>query len=486
MADSSKEDQKEAKTVEISFPFILIRTKKGLSLIDRLARLRFIKKLGWILLYMLPIAAFVGFYLILRAATALISSAPLRSFAGQFNPLINLGIPGINPYLPIVYGWIALIIAMIVHEGMHGILARSTGLSVKSSGIILLLILPIGAFVDIDEKELKKAKAKDSGRVLAAGPGANILTAVIALLCLILIVSSMVPIASGVGVRVIPGSQAEEKGIMDGDIITSVNGSNLTFQSDLDKALELHAGENVTLTIARGDIKLNYTLKMPDGPVIAGVLQDFPAQKAGVLPGDIITELNGTKITSLDKLNGTLATLKPGDNIILKVERGEEIKDFSITLASDPQNSSQAFLGVTLTTPSESLGILSVGIVETLERYWSLSSTTPLIHLLLPTLAPNNIPFSDVMYIFYTSSIGDVFYPLANLFFWIWFININLAIFNALPIYPLDGGQAFKVFLQAIGKNRLSEKSVTRITNGVTLAMVSLVIFMIAVPYLTI
>ncbi|MGB9659472.1 MAG: site-2 protease family protein [Nitrososphaerales archaeon] len=487
MADSSKEDQKEAKTVEISFPFILIRTKKGLSLIDRLARLRFIKKIGWILLYMLPIAAFVGFYLILRAATALISSAPLRSFAGQFNPLINLGIPGINPYLPIVYGWIALIIAMIVHEGMHGILARSTGLSVKSSGIILLLILPIGAFVDIDEKELKKAKAKDSGRVLAAGPGANIITAGIALLCLILIVSSMVPISSGVGVRgVIQSSQAEEEGIMYGDIITSVNGSNLTFQSDLDKALELHAGENVTLTIVRGDIKLNYILKMPDGPVIAGVLQDFPAQKAEVLPGDIITELNGTKITSLDKLNETLATLKPGDNIVLKVERGGEIKDFSITLASDPQNSSRAFLGVTLTTPSESLGILSVGIVETLERYWSLSSTTPLIHLLLPTLAPNNIPFSDVMYRFYTSSIGDVFYPLANLFFWIWFININLAIFNALPIYPLDGGQAFKVFLQAIGKNRLSEKSVTRITNGVTLAMVSLVIFMIAVPYLTI
>ncbi len=481
MADSSKEDQKEAKTVEISFPFILIRTKKGLSLIDRLARLRSIKKLGWLLLYMLPIAAFVGFYLILRAVIALISSATLRSFAGQFNPLINLGIPGINPYLPIVYGWIALIIAMIVHEGMHGILARSTGLSVKSSGIILLLILPIGAFVDIDEKELKKAKAKDSGRVLAAGPGANIITAGIALLCLILIVSSMIPIASGVGVI-----KSFQEGITFGDIITSINGSNLTFQSDLDKALELHAGENVTLTIARGDIKLNYTLKMPDGPAIAGVLQDFPAQKAGVLPGDIITELNGTKITSLNKLNETLATFKPGDNVILKVERGEEIKDFSIILASDPQNSSRAFLGVTLRTPSENLGILSVGIVETLERYWSLSSTTPLIHLLLPTLAPNNIPFSDVMYRFYTSSIGDVFYPLANLFFWIWFININLAIFNALPIYPLDGGQAFKVFLQAIGKNRLSEKSMSRITTGVTLAMVSLVIFMIAVPYLTI
>ncbi|MCP8315482.1 MAG: site-2 protease family protein, partial [archaeon] len=93
-----------------------------------------------------------------------------------------------------------------------------------------------------------------------------------------------------------------------------------------------------------------------------------------------------------------------------------------------------------------------------------------------------NVPFSDVMNIFYTSSIGDAFYPSANLLFWIWFININLAIFNALPIYPLDGGQAFKVLLQAVGKNRLSEKKIKWITYGVTLAIVSLVILMIAVP----
>ncbi|MCP8317705.1 MAG: PDZ domain-containing protein, partial [archaeon] len=324
MANSSKDDQKEVKTVEISFPFILIRTKKGLSMIERLGQLKFIKKLGWVLLYMLPIAAAIGFYLILNAVVAFISSASLRGFAGQITPLAHLLLPGINPLIPIFYGWMALIIAMVVHEGMHGVLARSLGLPVKSSGLILFLILPLGAFVEIDEKELKKAKAKDSGRVLAAGSGGNIITAMIALLGLILIVSSMIPIVSGVGVSgVVLDSQAQEKGIMFGDIITRVDGLNLTLQSDLDDALEQYeAGDNVKLTLMRDGTILNYTLNMPDGPVIAGVLQDFPAQKAGILPRDIIIALNGSRISSIEELSETLTTLKPGDEVTLTVDRG--------------------------------------------------------------------------------------------------------------------------------------------------------------------
>lgn len=404
MADSSKEDQKETKTVDISFPHILIRTKKGLSLIDRLARLRFIKKLGWVLLCILPIAAAMGFYLILNALVAFISSATLRGFAGQITPLAHLLLPGINPYLPIFYGWTALVVAIIVHEGMHGVLARSLGLSVKSSGLILFLILPIGAFVDVDEKELKEVKAKDSGRVMAAGPGANIITALMALLGLLLIVSTMAPLATGVG--------------------------------------------------------------------IVEVQKDYPAYKAGILPGDIITAINGVKTESVSEAEKILRPLAPGTVINLTIFHNKEIKNITIELARDPQNSSRGIMGVGL-----------VNIIQPLNTYLDFGSTSSLIYFLLPTLAPNNVPFSDVMYRFYISSLGYAFYPLANLLFWLWFININLAIFNALPIYPLDGGQVFKLFLQVIGKNRLNEKNIKRITYGVAISILSLVILMITIPY---
>ncbi len=405
MTNSSEDSQKEVKTVEISFPFILIRTKKGLSIIERLGQLKIVKRIGWIFLYMLPIAAFIGFYLILSSVIAFISSASLRGFAGQITPSAYLLLPGINPYLPIVYGWIALIVAVIVHEGMHGVLARSLGLPVKSSGIVLLLILPIGAFVDVDEKELKKAKAKDSGRVLAAGPGGNIITAIIAILGLLILVSTMTPLATGIG--------------------------------------------------------------------IVNVSQNYPAQEAGIVPGDIITVMNGAQVDSISKIDEILRPLSPGTTINLTVFHNRVFNDFTIRLAQDPENSSRGIIGISV-----------VNVVQPLNLYRNFGSISPLIYFLLPTLAPSNVPFSDLMHSFYTSSIGDAFYPLANLLFWIWFININLAIFNALPIYPLDGGQAFKVFLQVVGKNRLSEKGIRRITSGVTIVIVLLVVLMIAVPYL--
>ncbi|MEM3383055.1 MAG: site-2 protease family protein [Nitrososphaerales archaeon] len=407
MANNSKYDRKEAKTFEISFPLILIRTKKGLSIIDKLSRLKFIKKLGWIFLYILPIVAFIGFYLILRTVIAFISNATLRGFAGQITPLANLLLPGINPYLPIIYGWIALIAGIMVHEGMHGILARSLGLSVKSSGLILFLILPIGAFVDVDENELKKSKAKDSSRVMAAGPGGNIITALIALLGLLIIVSTMVPLATGIG--------------------------------------------------------------------IVGVQKGYPAYESGIMPGDIIMAINGVQIDSILEADEILKNLSPGTTINLTIFHNKEIRNFTIKLAQDPQNSSRGIIGVSLTN-----------IVQPLNAYLEIGSTSPLIYFLLPTLAPNNVPFSDVMYVFYKSSLGNAFYPIANLLFWIWFININLAIFNALPIYPLDGGQAFKVLLQVLGKNKLSERNIRRITYSVAIMVLSLIIMMITIPYLMI
>jgi membrane-associated protease RseP (regulator of RpoE activity) len=91
-----------------------------------------------------------------------------------------------------------------------------------------------------------------------------------------------------------------------------------------------------------------------------------------------------------------------------------------------------------------------------------LFSIQPIIYLLIPTF-PNMqqiVPFSDKMNVYYSSSIGDSWVILSNLFFWIWFVNVNLAIFNSLPIYPLDGGYAFRVGLRSLRKRdkRYEEK----------------------------
>jgi len=88
-------------------------------------------------------------------------------------------IPGVEiPNVPIVvplHAWLSLFIILIIHEGMHGIAARRNGFKLKSTGLLLLGFLPIGAFVEPDEKQVVKANPRKALRLFAAGPTANML-----------------------------------------------------------------------------------------------------------------------------------------------------------------------------------------------------------------------------------------------------------------------------------------------------------------------
>ncbi len=84
----------------------------------------------------------------------------------------DLLLPGVN--LPFLEGVLALAIVMIVHEGAHAVLSRIAKVPILSSGIVLFGIIPIGAFVEPDEKKLAQAEQGKQTRVLVAGPTANL------------------------------------------------------------------------------------------------------------------------------------------------------------------------------------------------------------------------------------------------------------------------------------------------------------------------
>src|SRR2546428_9409851 len=189
------------KSVEFKYGVLILRTKKFQSLMDRLGRYRITGPFAWLMLYIMPVAAAFALFLEFVNLSVIFSpqGAALVQYIRSLTPTVNLLLPGINPYVPIIYGWLALIVALVVHEGAHGVVARSLGMPVKSSGLLFLWIFPIGAFVEVDEKVLKVARARDSTRVLAAGAGGNF---VLAVLCVALIfnsVSTMTPPADGEG-----------------------------------------------------------------------------------------------------------------------------------------------------------------------------------------------------------------------------------------------------------------------------------------------
>jgi putative serine protease PepD len=63
-----------------------------------------------------------------------------------------------------------------------------------------------------------------------------------------------------------------------------------------------------------------------------------PAAKAGLQAGDIITAVNGTKVTSVNQFVATIAGYAPGDTVTLTVNRGGSSKSVKLTLGAQPAN----------------------------------------------------------------------------------------------------------------------------------------------------
>lgn len=92
-------------------------------------------------------------------------------------PGVALLIPGVT--LPLAAGLAALILLLIIHEFSHGILASMMKIRLKMIGLILFGIIPVGAFVEPDEKKVTKLDKASQNRIFIAGIGSNLLLSVL-------------------------------------------------------------------------------------------------------------------------------------------------------------------------------------------------------------------------------------------------------------------------------------------------------------------
>jgi serine protease Do len=68
------------------------------------------------------------------------------------------------------------------------------------------------------------------------------------------------------------------------------------------------------------------------GVLVVDPIPNSPADKAGLKAGDIITHINGKKVTNADALRYTVASVDPGQEVELKVVREGETQDVTVTL----------------------------------------------------------------------------------------------------------------------------------------------------------
>ena len=166
---------------------------------------------------------------------------------------------------------------------------------------------------------------------------------------------------------------------------------------------------------------------------IVEVNSTSPAKKAGLEAGMLITEINGNKLKisyidflNLDYLTKYTKGIKAGDTINITANgklyevHVEEIKE---------NNSTIPFIGISVRLDSKC---------------------------------------DEKTFDFVT-----------NLFTWMWILNYAVAVFNILPIYPLDGG----LILNAIAE-KFAKKYSEKIVISITIIVVLLALFTIIGPYI--
>jgi membrane-associated protease RseP (regulator of RpoE activity) len=398
----------EQRRVEFKFPFLTLRTKLFDGFFDRLGAFRFSRLASWAALAVVPIVAAIGLYLVINSLFVLLSNPAAGDVVREAGPGAILLLPGLNPFLPFVYGWIAIVCAIALHEGAHGVAARSLGLNVKSSGLLFFLFVPIGAFVDVDEEQLKKTSGRVASRVMAAGVGSNIATASVCLVCVLLIVGGLTPVIDGVYVN--------------------------------------------------------------------EVLQGMPAVAAGLLPKDVIVSVDNVSVNKTADLSVIFENKTAGDVVPVTVARGDSWQSNFSTAVNLTVSENRTVMGV-------SVSDLLIG--ERLRFYQNVTLETISLYLIPPSLASGLVPFSDALVPFYTHWLGPQWHVVANVLFWLWFVNVNVAVFNALPIYPMDGGRIFNIALKSLIRGKEREKLVSEITIAVTAALALVLLLTIIIPFVT-
>ena len=84
------------------------------------------------------------------------------------------------------------------------------------------------------------------------------------------------------------------------------------------------------------ELRETFQTKANRGVLITGVLQNGPAAKAGIRPGDVIEEVSGQKIGSVPELLTQVAALKPGVAAVFKVQRRDSELALTVTPGQRP------------------------------------------------------------------------------------------------------------------------------------------------------
>jgi C-terminal processing protease CtpA/Prc len=181
---------------------------------------------------------------------------------------------------------------------------------------------------------------------------------------------------------VVPDSPAEKAGLKENDIIVAVNGAKITDSDDLSDAVDkAHPGDKVDVKVYRDGKEMTLSMKLgstsdfdeeaevtprhrgyaywfgkeakqsyigvdltpmtgqlreyfgvpnDEGVLVSSVQKDSPADHAGLKAGDVITEINGRRVTSSGEIQSIVRDSKAGEQVNLAIIRDRSQMQFPV------------------------------------------------------------------------------------------------------------------------------------------------------------
>ena len=422
--------------------------------------------------------------------------------------------------------WFVIAVGLLVtiHEFGHFWVARRLGFKVLRFSVgfgrplwsrrvgpdrteIAIAPIPLGGYVKLLDEREGPVPPEDLARsftrkhpfqrivVLLAGPGFNILFAIL-VLAGIMCVSGITQYLPVVG-DVTAGSIAANAGLRSGDTIVAVNGTQVSEQQGvifgLLDAMSSRGDANLTVRGGTGEVR-QVSIDVPDAatrrrftmlpdlftglgfqfweppipPVLAQVLPDGPAARAGLQAGDRILSVNGHAVKDFDDVIAQVSP-HPGGTISLTYARAGQAHTVQVEVASDQVDGkyvghiqAEGELPTDLPYPPNMVRHLSVSPVAAVGRAtedaWDMTALqgTLFWRMMLGQVSLKNLngPVSIAEYAGQSASQGaSAFLDFLVL------ISLSLGFLNLLPIPILDGGQIVFQLVEWVKGSPMSDRA---------------------------
>jgi len=417
--------------------------------------------------------------------------------------------------LKIALGLFGLGIVVFFHELGHFLAARLVKIDVEAFSIgwgnpILkkkigaveyrLGMFPVGGYckmkgeTDYNEawENTNKGIKPEEGSYLAASPAARILVAIggplfnllfaIVLLCFLWgfgfemkTLDNRIVLASEFSDEVYP---ADKAGLETGDRIININGNDISYYHEVQENIAVNADKKLPITVDRDGkiIKLQVTpaLDKSSGAgkigvyfwtdtVIDNVAEGSPAQKAGLLPGDIIIAANNTPIRNTVDMMKILEQ-KP-DHLELEISRSGSTENIPLYIGNPQGDIGISWKAINYRTPN--LSIPQAVAKGFKEGYKTLAISVTSLKLLfkgidLTKAVSGPVRITYMMGDMATQGFGQSIATGFRYFIdFIALISIALCVMNMLPLPILDGGMIILFLVEIIRRKPAHPKAIS-------------------------